>query len=90
MGKELARWTKPESCGQQLDIQMEAGDKWCPTVLCLCTGANTFISDTDSEIKYNLSKFADDTKLRSTVYTTEGTGASQRDLDNLEMWTHEN
>lgn len=48
--------------------------------------SNTFISDRDSEIERNLSKFADNTntKLTSTVYTIEGRGASQRDLDNLE------
>lgn len=57
-----------------------------------CTGANTFISDRDSEIECNLSKFADNTnrKLTSTVYTTEGRGAMKRDLDNLEKLTHKN
>ncbi|RMC13722.1 hypothetical protein DUI87_08802 [Hirundo rustica rustica] len=54
--------------------------------------SNTFISDRDSEIECNLSKFGDDTnsKLTSRVHTTEGRGATQRDLDNLEKWTHEN
>lgn len=67
---------------------MTSGVPQCSVVVRVLS--NAFISDIDSEIKYNLSKFTDDTKLRSTVYTTEGRGASQRDLDNLEMWTHDN
>jgi len=29
--KEMVAWWHPEGSGQQLNVQMEIGDKWCPS-----------------------------------------------------------
>jgi len=37
--KELVGWFQPKACGQQLSVQVEAGDKWCSPGVCLGTGS---------------------------------------------------
>ncbi|PKU33327.1 rna-directed dna polymerase from mobile element jockey- hypothetical protein [Limosa lapponica baueri] len=37
--KELAGWSHPEGSGQWFDVQMERGDKWCPSEIHTGTSA---------------------------------------------------
>ena len=39
MAKELFGRSHPEGSSQWLDVQMEAGDKWCPSGVHTGTGA---------------------------------------------------
>lgn len=50
---------------------------------------NNFFNDIDSGIKFNLSKFADNTTLNGMVNMLEGKHAIQRDLESIERWAHE-
>ena len=51
---------------------------------------NTYISDTNQEIKCTLRMFADDSKLCDVVDMPEERGTIQRDLDRVEQWVQEN
>ena len=35
--EELIEWSHPEGSGQWLSVQMEMGDKWCPSAVCVGT-----------------------------------------------------
>jgi len=39
MAKELVGRLQPECSGQQLDVQMDTGDKWCPSEVHLGSSA---------------------------------------------------
>ena len=39
MAKELVGWSQPEGSGQRLDVQMDTGDKRCPSGVRTETGA---------------------------------------------------
>ncbi|XP_031408844.1 adenylate cyclase type 1-like [Meleagris gallopavo] len=49
-----------------------------------------FIGHMNSGIECTLSKFADDAKLNGAVEILDGKDAIQRDMERLEMWTHDN
>jgi len=63
MDKDLAGWPHPMSCSQQLKVQMEISNEWCPSgVHTRINTINIFITDMDSEIMH-LQHFMDDTKM---------------------------
>jgi len=90
--EELIGKSQPEGSSQWLNVQMDAGDKWCPSGVRTGTGAvyifffHIFINDTDRGIACTLSKFADDIKLTGVVDMPEGQDAVQRDLYKLMKW----
>lgn len=49
---------------------------------------NICVSNMNSGIKFNLSKFDKDTKLRGAVNILDGIDAIHMDLDRLERWAH--
>lgn len=53
--KELARWTQPVTCGQWFYIQMDAGDEWCPSGLCLGMGTVQYLHQWHREWNRGLS-----------------------------------
>ncbi|GAB0205336.1 mitochondrial enolase superfamily member 1 [Grus japonensis] len=89
--KELAGWLHSKSCGQQLSVQVENGDKWRSSGVGTGTGTvQHLFGNVDNGIGCTLSKFADDTKLCGVVDTLEGRDAIQRDLDRIERWARAN
>jgi len=73
VAKELVGRSQPEGSGQWLDVQMDAGDKWCPSGGSILGQMlfSIFISDLDSEIECTLIKFPDNIKLSGAADTPE-------------------
>jgi len=80
--KELVGRSQPGH-GQRLNVQMEAGDKWCPSGVHMGPLLfNILINDIEGS-SAPLIKFADDTKLGDAVDIPEEWDDIQRDLDKL-------
>lgn len=77
MDKKLVEWPQSESCGQRINVQLDAGQSWSLPGVRLGTSALQnhwiFIIDLGSVTKCTLSKFADHIKLSSRVVRIEGT-----------------
>lgn len=44
MDNELTGWTQPETCGQWFYVQVETGDEWHPSGLCLGNSALAYLN----------------------------------------------
>lgn len=78
-------------CSQQLNIQVETNNQWCPLRFILGpTLFNTFIKDIDSGIKCTIRKCVDITKMRIALDVLEGRDAMQEDFKRLRKWTSGN
>src|ERR1700755_3158687 len=67
---------------------MGNGEEWGPTGFCAETTivSPIYINDLDKGLKCKVSKFADDTKVVTSVRNNDGCIKPQRDLDKLLGW----
>ena len=91
MLKELAGWSRSESCSQYRDVQVETADCVCPQGSQLGVVVfNIFGGGMASGIECTLSSTADDTELSDAVEMPEEWDAIQRNLVGLRRWSHAN
>lgn len=80
-----------KSCSQQLNIQVQSNNQWCPLGFTLGPiPFYTFVKDIDSGIKCTIRKCVDFTKMSIVLGVIERRDAMQKDFERLENWTSGN